>query len=163
MQVARSGSFSLTIESNELSKGLRPSKRSPRNARYLYSCSGAVGLDGVLQVIEDLNLSRINTAIITDSFPYPQIFVFTNTTIVCGKTKIYELLSGVLTLKLTVAAGIRWTAVDFYNFVYLSNGKVAVSRSAEDGTYTLSDLPITSSICNFNGQVLIGAPDVEWA
>ena len=103
----------------------------------------------------------VDTDIIADGFPYPQIFVFTNCIIVCGSTKIYELIAGALELMLTVDVGITWSAVDFYDYVYMSNGQVAVERSATDGTYSVSDLPIASAIVNFNGQVMIGAPDVE--
>jgi len=76
-------------------------------------------------------------------------------------TKIYEWDSGSLTLKYTATtAGSTWTAVDFYNYIYLSNGREAVVRSPETGLYSLSTtLPTGMTICNFNGQVIVGAPD----
>jgi len=152
------GEFSVTITADQLAKGLRPSKRVPRNSRYLVTCVGAVGRDNVLQVIDEF--TRIATTAITDAFPYPQIFVFTNLIIVCSQTKIYEWVSGALVLKLTVTAGSTWSAVDFYDFIYLSNGKVAVIRDAISKVYsTTTTLPTAASICNFNGQVLVGAPD----
>jgi len=62
-----------------------------------------------------------------------------------------------------VTAGIAWSAVDFYDYIYMSNGKVAVRRRATDGLWEIAaDLPIASGIVNFNGQVMIGAPNVEW-
>ena len=150
--------FSITINSQQLSRGLRPSKRVPRNSQYLIECKGAVGRDGTLQVIDQL--TRIATTAITDAFPYPQIFVFTNVIIVCSQTKIYEWVSGALVLKLTVTAGSTWTAVDFFDYVYMSNGKVAVIRDATSKVYsTTTTLPTAASICNFQGQVLVGAPD----
>jgi len=164
MEISRSGYFSLTIPSNELARGLRPSKRTPRNTKYLVECIGAVGLDKVLQVLDDLENDRIDTSVITDGFPYPQIFVFTNTTIICGETKVYEYVSGALTLKATVDAGTLWSAVDFYDYIYMSNGKVALTRSAEDKTISLTtSLPTATAICNYNGQVFIGSPDEEWS
>jgi hypothetical protein len=151
--------FSITIGSDKLSLGLRPSKRVPRNSGYLVTCIGAVGRDGALQSIDEL--TRIASTAITDAFPYPQIFVFTNLIIVCSQTKIYEWVAGTLVLKLTTTAGSTWSAVDFFGYVYLSNGKVAVTRKPESGVYaTTTILPTASSICNFNGQVLVSAPDV---
>lgn len=156
---AKWDNFDLTLESEDLMKGLRPSKRTPRNSGYLVTCDGAVGRDGVLQSLEEL--TRLATTAIDDGFPYPQIFVFTNIIIVCGETKIYEWVAGALSLKITVDAGDLWSAVDFYDYVYMSNSKVSVIRSGEDNVYVESDLPLASGICNYNGQVMIGSPDVE--
>jgi hypothetical protein len=151
--------FSITLDSSKLSKGLRPSKRMPRNSGFLVECKGAMGKDGVLQVMDQL--TRMDTDTITDPFPYPQIFVFTNLIIVCGKTKIYEWIAGALVLKLTVTAGSTWSCAAFFDHVYLSNSKVAVIRNASDKTYSeTTDLPIASTILDFNGQCLIGAPGV---
>ena len=151
-------SFSITLDSSKLSKGLRPSKRMPRNSGYLVECKGAMGKDGVLQVMDQL--TRMDTDIITDPHPYPQLFTFTNMIIVCGKTKIYEWVAGALVLKLTVTAGSTWSCVDFFDHVYMSNGTVAVIRDAAAKTYSVvTDQPTAQAICDFNGQVLIGAPD----
>ena len=148
--------FTFTIDANQLARGLRPSKRIPRNAKYLVESKGAVGRDGVLAAVD--NLSRINTEEITDTFPFPQLFVFTNIIIVCSQTKIYEWVDEALVEKLTVEAGSIWAAVDFYGFVYMSNGVVAVIRSHNTGNYCeTTELPLTSSILNYNGQVVVGA------
>jgi len=150
--------FSVTISGAQLARGLRPSKRVSRNSRYLVECQTAVGRDGVLQVID--GLTRVNTTGITDAFPYPQLFVLTNLIIVCSQTKIYELVSGSLVEKLTVSPGSTWTLTDFHDYVYLSNGRVAVIRDATSKTYsTVTTLPTASAICNFGGQVIVGAPD----
>lgn len=164
MEVDKSGRFIFEIGADELARGLRPSKRSPRNTKFLVTCQGAVGRDKVLQIIDDLNEALIDTSVeITDGFPFPQIFVFTNVIIVCGETDIYELV-GTLQHKLAVAPGIEWSAVDFGDFIYMSNGEVAVTRSADDGTYALNTttLPYVSGMVNFNGQVLVSAPNVEF-
>ena len=151
--------FTFTIAAEELANGLRPSKRSPRNAKYLVESKGAVSRDNVLSAIDEL--TRMDTSGITDAFPFPQIFTFTNFIIVCSSTKIYEWVAGALVLKLTVTAGSTWSAVDFYDYVYMSNGKVAVVRDYGTDEYSLSaDLPTANSILNYNGQVIIGAPDV---
>lgn len=165
MPTLQNGVFSFTIPSADLGKGLRPSRRSPRNTRFLTKCNGAVGLDNVLQVLSELADDQIDTSIdITDNFPYPQLFTFINHIIICGETEIFELVGGVLTSRLAgLTAGILWSAVDFHDFIYLSNGMVAVTRDPNSGVYALSaTLPIASAICNFNGQVVIGAPGVEW-
>lgn len=145
---------------NKLAKGLRPSKRMPRNSGYLTQCIGAVGRDGVLQALDQF--SRLATGD-TDSFPYPQLFVFTNMIIVCSSTKIYEWVSSALVEKLEVAAGSTWCALDFVDYVYMSNGMVAVVRDAGTKTYSItSELPTSMAACNFNGQVLLGAPDAGY-
>ena len=152
--------FSITIDSPKLSRGLRPSKRMPRDSGYLVECSGCVGKDNVLQSLDEL--TRIDTSVITDAFPYPQIFVFTNLILVCSSTKIYEYVAGVLVEKLSVTAGSLWTAVDFYDFIYMSNGSVAAIRDSGSKAYSIiTGQPKAMAICNFNGQVLAGAPDVE--
>jgi hypothetical protein len=41
----------------------------------------------------------------------------------------------------------------------MSNGVVAVERNPESKVYALStDVPICESICDFNKQIIIGAP-----
>jgi hypothetical protein len=61
-------------------------------------------------------------------------------------------------LKLTVTTGSTWTAVDFFDYIYLSNETVTVVRST-NGTYALTtDFPTANAICNFNGQVIVGSP-----
>lgn len=154
MEVSYDGRFTHTITGAELSKGLRPSKRNPRNSGFLVECSGAVGKDGVLQILEEL--TRLATTAITDGFPYPQIFIFMGVIIVCSPTKIYEWVSGTLVLKLTVTTGQTWDAVDFYDYVYMSNGVVSVVRDSGSKTYAVSTLPVALAMCNFNGQVIIG-------
>jgi len=159
MDISRGGRFSHVIDANQLSKGLRRSKRNPRNSGLFYECQGAVGRDGVLQVMDEL--TRI-AADVTDVFPFPQLFVLTNIIIVCSQTKIYEWNGSALVEKISVTAGSSWTAVDFYSYVYLSNAKVAVIRDAGSKTYSeTTDLPTNMAACDFNGQVMIGSPDVD--
>lgn len=152
-----SKAFSFTITPELLLKGLRPQKRMPKDKGFLVECVGAVGRDSTLQIIDEL--TRMNTSAITDGFPFPQIFVFTNLVIVCGRTKIYEWVNNSLVEKLTVSAGSTWNAVDFFEYVYMSNGKVAVVRDVGLLAYTVTTaLPIASTICNYSGQVMVGAP-----
>ena len=155
----RDGTFTASIEGKALSRGLRTSKRSPRNEKFLVKAAGMVGLDGVLQVIDDLELSRLDTsASITDAFPYPQIFVFTNMIIVCDSQNIFEWDGTTLNHMLgPVTAGQLWSVIDFFDFVYMSNGAVAVLRNPTTGLYALTtDQPVAMAIGDFNGQVMIG-------
>jgi len=115
MEVIRNGKFNIILSSKDLSKGLRKESSSVRDVPGMSDMSGLVSQDGVLQAMEQL--SRINTDIITDDFPYPQIFILSNHILICG-------------------AG---------------SGKYSVS----------SDLPIANAMCNYNGQVIIGAPGIE--
>lgn len=159
MEVSRSGRFSHIIKPSQLARGLRKSKRDPRNSGFMTKCQGAVGRDGVLQILDEL--TRFDTGLL-ESFPFPQLFVFVNVLIVCGETKIYEWDGSALVEKLTVTAGQLWSAVDFHDYVYLSNQTVAVIRNSGSKVYSLTtDLPTARTICNFNGQVLVGSPDVE--
>ena len=154
MDVSGGGRFSHTIIADQLSKGLRHSKRDPRNKGYLTDCQGAVGKDHVLQIIDEL--TRLD-ADVAEGFPYPQIFVFTYLTIICGETKIYEWIEDALVEKLTVLAGFTWSALDFYDYVCMSNQQVAVIRDSQSGVYSITEeIPAVRALCNFNGQVLAG-------
>lgn len=163
MPTLNDGKFSFDIPTVELSRGLRPTSRNPRNSKFLVECVGAVGRDNVLQVLDDLSEDQIDTSALTADFPYPQLFIFKNLIVVCTSTKIYEIVAGVLTERLSVTAGLIWSAVEFDDFIYMSNGKVAVKRSFESKAWaTTTDYPIASTICDYNGQIFVGAPGVEW-
>lgn len=164
ISVAQGGKFTFTVKAKELAQGLRPAKQNPRDNDFLIVCAGAVGKDGALQVLN--NLTRVVTSVITDDFPFPQIFTLTNLTIVCGLKNIYEWDGTTLSLKYTTSeddTGGVWSVVDFYDYVYMSNGKIAIVRIASDYSYAVSDLPSASAICNYNGQVIIGAPNMDTA
>lgn len=131
---------------------------------HIYAREYFVGSIDDVSVKQITNAALVNgTASLLNSFPYPQIFVFTNVTIVCTETMIFEWVSGALVHKLTVSAGSTWVALDFYDYVYLSNGNVAVVRDAGDKTYSeTSDLPTAMAAFNFNGQVILGSPDAGY-
>lgn len=150
--------FVLSFAPVDLIKGLRPSSHSPRNTEYDIVCSGVIGRDGAL--VRQESLTRIDTSVITDAFPYPQIFVFPDIIIVFGQTKIYEFTPpSTLTLRLTVTAGNLWSCVAVGDYVYMSNGVVAVERNPESKVFALStDIPICEAICDFNKQIIVGAP-----
>lgn len=136
-------------------RGLRPTKRTPRDSDFLTTCKGAIGRDNMLQILD--GITRLATDVITDPFPYPQIFVFNRMIIVCGATSIYE-WEGNMQEKLTgLTAGGTWRAIESFNYAYLSNGIVSVVRDAGSFVYSVSsEVPICNSMCNYNGQILVG-------
>lgn len=162
ISVNRDGKFIFQITSEMLKKGLRENKNTLKNSGGAIQCSGMVGINGVLKTLE--NLVAINTSIITDGFPYPQLFVFVNLILICGKYTIYEYdpISSTLISKFTGSGYMPWSAVDFYNFIYLTNGIYSVTRDSKSKIYSIDySLPAGYSLCNFNGQVLVGSPNNE--
>jgi hypothetical protein len=162
MPVLPTGTFNFVIPADDLAKGLRPTRSSPRNVKFLTECNGAVGIDNVLQVLKDMNLDHlIDVSALTFAFPYPQLFVFTDMMLVCTETEVYEYTHsspGTLTLKITVDPGILWSAVDYYDYIYMSNCTAAVVRHAEDGSWEEifgEALPPCRAACNYNGQIVI--------
>jgi len=159
--VIKGGKFTFSIISSELSRGLRASARAARGSEYLTECVGAVGVDGTLRVLDAL--SRIDTsAVISDGFPFPQLFVLKNTILVCGLKKIYEWNGTSFVLKYTATTpGGLWQVLDFYDYICLSNGAETVVRDAGSKVYAIdSTLPTFSAACDYNGQVMIGAPNI---
>ena len=162
MPVLPTGNFTFVIPPEDLARGLRPTRSSPRNIKFLTECNGAVGIDNVLQGLKDLNLDHlVNTSTLTYIFPYPLLFVFTNMILICTQTQIYEYTHsspGTLTLKITVAPGILWSAVEYFDYIYMSNCTAAVVRHPEDGSWEeigSEALPPARAMCNYNGQIVI--------
>ena len=149
-----------TFQINTISKGLRPSKRAKRDSGFLVECKGAVGRDEVLQVIDQL--SRIDTSSLTVSFPYPQLFVMSDVTIVCTSNTIYELVSGSLVQKITsLTIGTPWSCAEWKGFVVLNNGQVTVTRGAQSKVYAIdSRIPVGTCVANYNNaRLFVGSPD----
>ena len=165
MPIMPSGEFVFTIKTEDLAKGLRPSKRIPRDAKFMAECAGAVGIDGVLSTIPQLNPYRIDDpALVGVTFPYPQVWVFTNLIIVATRSAVYEWTGGALVLGIDITGSegnSLWSAIDLYDYVYMSNTRVSIRRRASDRLWELAPtLPTANAICNYNGQVFIGAPDI---
>jgi len=160
MEVLRNGKFSFVFTQDQLTRGIRSEKNSRRNAGSFSTVQGMIGKDGALESLP--NLSSIDTSVITDGFPYPQLFVFTKHILVYGETEIYEYDSvGGLTLKYTANAGSTWKAVDFFDYIVMSNEKDVIVRDPDSTNYSAdSSLDVFAAICNYNGQVMIGAPGV---
>ena len=129
-----------------------------RNQPLLVESIGAIPYQRTLQAIEEF--TRTDTSALSVSFPYPQLFVLSEHILVCTETKIYEIISGSLTLKIQgLNTGLTWNVIDFKSYIVLTNGQTIVEKSPETGEYAVnSTLPIGSCLCNFNGQPLIGSP-----
>lgn len=165
MQIIGSGRFSHVISGEELSKGLRKTAQSGRNKPGMVICQGIIGKDQVLQTID--NLFRTDLGV-EATFPYPQLFITTNFNVACTATEIYEeklgtFESGVFQKVLTTSVGSTWDLVDFHDFLYLSNGRVAVVRDPVTHKYSIDNsLPTAMAMCNYNGQVIIGSPNAGY-
>lgn len=154
--------FSYVIKGDQLARGLRPTKRSPRNAGLLVTSQGAVGRNNILQVPDQLTLLDTQYDLYED-FPYPQLFYFPNVTIICGESDIYEwdFDAEEVVHKLSVTAGGKWSAVAYADYVYLSNAAVAVVRDPGSKLYAeTTSLPTATAMCDYNGQVIISGPNV---
>jgi len=160
MEVMKNGKFSITISSDELATGLRKVDSNQRNNFSMTVLSGMVGKDKALRSLTQM--ARIDTDVITDNFPYPQLFILSNHILVCGRTKIYEYVGDSLSLKITVAMGLTWRVLDFVDYICLSNGVVTVVRDSQTGTYSeVTTLPTFGAACDFNGQVMLGPSDIS--
>lgn len=147
-----------------LARGLRKTDKNPRNQQALVLSTGMVPEDGALSSVPELNEIDVSTVSPVPHFPYPQVFVLKQLTIVCMATAIYERTpGGDLTLLISgLTEGIPWTVADFHNFIVLANGKQFVFRNGDDLQWTTTNryaLPVGTSVLNFKGQLIITAPD----
>jgi len=157
MEVLRNGKFTITLNNKSLARGLRKNNRLPRDNHGMTEMTGLISQDDVVTALDQL--SRIDTDVISDGFPYPQLFVLSNYILICSATKIYDYSSESLVLKLTVSAGKTWKVIDFIEYLVMTNDDVTVIRTADTGEFTVnSSLSASSAICNYNGQVIIGGP-----
>lgn len=157
MKIAKDGSFSITLSSEQLAAGLRHASSSPRNSLYMVELVGIIGKDKVLQTLDELS-ELDTTSIINDGFPYPQLFILSNHVLVCGETKIYEYIEGSLILQITSSeAGCTWRVLDYVNYLCMSNGAVTIIRDPQTGLFSeSSDLPTFHAACDYNGQAFLG-------
>lgn len=158
MQITKDGIFNMRLDSEILSIGLRKNKSNKVNSPGMVECSGVIGIEGVLQKLTPL----IRTLRITTSFPYPQLFVESDVVILCTASNIYEYINEALVLKLTTTSGSTWSLISVGEFIYMSNGAVAVIRDPISKEFSISTQPTAMCICNYNGQVIIGAPNAGY-
>lgn len=147
-----------------LGKGLRNSKRTPRNTEVLVQSIGCFPEDLVARAISDLTASWLDTSSLTVAFPYPQIFSLTQTVLVCTATTIYEYSAGSFLLAITsLPEGSTWTVADYGRYLILTNGACLVTRDGITGEwdkYVGCAIPPCLCLCDINGQLLVGAPGI---
>ena len=142
--------------------GLRPVIRNPLNNETLILSQGLVPEDGVLHSIEDISNNQINTSALGCTFPWPQVFVLRNMTLVCAQNGIYIVnpdLSLTEVCNLFVQSSVPWTYADFGPTVILCNGASIVKCDGITGEWAqVSDCSIMGANCiaGINGQLFAG-------
>jgi len=156
-EALRNGKFTQTWQTSDLMRGLRKDSATSRDSYEMSDLSGLVGFDGAFKAIPGTTV-KADLDGSSPTFPFPQVFVLSRLLLYCTSTKIYEMSPAdySLTLVHTVVAGSAWKVVDFFEYLYMSNGALAVVRSAAGVWSTSSDLPTAYAMCNYNGQVLVG-------
>jgi hypothetical protein len=162
-----------------IKKGLAPNKNKRNNPMLILS-EGMFPYEGVLQSVRDFTDNQIDFHIgdylVTDSgnyitrddgikivtdtvqFPYPQIWVLTDVIVVAMQSTIMELEGSTLVSKIDgITAGDTYTLLDYYTFIYMSNGVEAITKNPLSSDYTVnSTVPIARASCDFNGQAILG-------
>ena len=141
--------------------GLRPSSRLAQSTPALTQCVGVFPDQQALNAHEGFNLQDIASSIETCSFPFPQMYVGDMFVLIFTPTRVYEYAGGTITEKLSgLTTGNRWEVVDFQNFMMATNGVVTITRSPTTHTWSVnSTLPQGTTMCEVNGQVIIGGVD----
>lgn len=155
--------YTVVIKS-ALGKGLRPSKHSPRNADWLFSTTGCIPEDKVLQTIPELDRIPFFSG---EIFPFPQWFRLRDIVLVCGKQNIYEYIGGDLVLQhMSANAGWTWSIADFGDYLAMTNGASLVIRDGRSRIFEEYDdckIPPCLCICDYNGQIVLGGPGMSVA
>lgn len=161
MKILPNGFFSFNYNAEQLSKGLRPFAEMPRNNKFLTRCDGAVGRNGVLKTLTSLSLHTATVEhadIVWDDFPFPQLFVLEKLILLCNRQSILEYDGAAFVEKVSgITSGSKWNVASAWDFVYLSNGKVAIVRNPTNRAYGYSsNAPVNTAALNFNGQIIVG-------
>lgn len=145
-----------------LKAGLRSSKHNPKNKGALIQATGVIQESGELFNLDELSAFDISS--IEDcTFPFPQIFQLREWTLICTSTKIYTYDGAALTLVYTAEEGSTWTIADFYNYLVLTNGRELITLDPESGNwskYLDCAVPYCLCLCDINGQMFVGGPEV---
>jgi hypothetical protein len=145
-----------------LNQGLAP-RNNPRNNPMLIDATGAFIFDGALEAVEQFISLALPapTGALDFVFPYPQLFVLSDATLLCNADEIWE-LNGTSWVSMIsgLTVGTTWTVVDAKSFLLLSNMRVTVIRDPRSGEYSIDSSLPTGSYGNFNGQLCCGSPNV---
>jgi hypothetical protein len=161
LRILPSGVFAFYITDEFLARGLRSTRRAIKNSSLLIECKGAVGRDGTLSAVPNFYRSSLfeSALVVKNDFPFPQVFMTDDLVIVCNRTSILEKVGNNLVSKISgLTGGGKWGFSSSGRFAYLSNGVVTVIRNPNNDVYSIdTNLPKTTSICNYNGQVIVGS------
>lgn len=149
--------FDVTITSPQLMRGLRPYGGAPRNSAPFIECKGGIGHAGAFTTLPPFGLT-IPVTFATGGFPYPQIFIFTNHILITCQTEILEWQAPLAISKIAgLPGGTAWSAVEYNDFIYLSNGKTSVIRRPSDGVFVIdASLVAAEALLDAHGQVMAG-------
>lgn len=154
--------YTLTVKS-ALEVGLRKSDNNPRNVGALTLADGVVHKSAELVSLNWLTTFDISS-IEACTFPFPQKFQLREWTLVCTPTKIYTFDGTTLTSVYTAEEGSTWTIGDFYNYIIMTNGKELITLNPDTGVwskYIDCKIPYCLCLCDVNGQVFVGGPEVS--
>lgn len=151
------------IYKDGLATGLRPSKHNPKNQGALTKADGVIQESRELFNLDELETFDISTLEACTS-PFPQMFQLREWTVVCTPTKIYTYDGVSLILVYTALEGSTWTFGDFYNYIIMTNGRELITLDPETGAwskYLDTAIPECLCICDLNGQIFVGGPNVS--
>jgi hypothetical protein len=153
--------------------GLRKYTRTERNKQALTECfnlkpkeSGLVPFDPISTPITDLDVE----------WPFPQFFLTNEYKLALTKDALYQVNADwSVTLLLDFSSDYRdnadweysiWHLADFFTYVVISNENIMIHfdtvTSAFKQLSPTVNIPQFSTICNFNGQAIIGNIKTTW-
>jgi len=141
--------------------GLRHSRDNPRNEQALIQSTGVFHSKGKMIGVTDI--STIDFSALGCTWPFPQMFQLKNYTLVCTPTLIHTYDGSSLTLVHTAEEGSTWTVADFYRFLVMTNGRELVTLNPRTGAWTKyldCAVPYCLCVCELNGQLFVGGPEV---
>lgn len=100
-------------------------------------------------------------------WPYPQLCIGQDATLLGTRTKVYEVSGGwALTERATVTEYDTWHIADFGDYMLLTNGETVLARSPATGLLSAqvgsTSFPLFRTVCNFKGQIIAGNIQGAW-
>lgn len=144
-----------------LALGLRHNSYNAKNEQALIRSDNAFYENGVLRNTDEITTIDLTT--LDCEFPFPQIFQLKRFSLICTPTDIYRLDGVTLTWVYSALEGSTWSIADFDTFLVLTNGRVLVTLDPVSGVwneYFECSIPHCICVCDLNGQLLVGGPEV---
>lgn len=141
--------------------GLRHYEDNPRDVQALIQSTGVFHNKGKLINVD--SLSTIDFSALGCSFPFPQMFQLKKYALVCTPTLIHTYDGASLTLVYTAEEGSTWTVADFDRFLVMTNGRELVVHWPDTNAwskYLDCAIPYCLCVCELNGQLFVGGPEV---